>query len=1103
LFPFWDIAIAPVIRAANARRVVEIGALRGDTTMRLLDLLGPATRVDVIDPEPDFNPAEHERRFPGRYVFHRDISHNVLPHLDPVDVALIDGDHNWYTVHGELDMIRTTARGADAMLPVLFVHDVCWPYGRRDLYYEPARIPEEFRQPHRRAGMRPGRDTLLPTGGVNYIFENALVEGGPRNGVMTALDDFIAEHDRPLRRVVLPIYFGLAIVAEEERLISRPDLAEAFDRLEGAECRRELLELSESLRIQLMVEKRDLMARFDVESVGRTARRYLTMLRGALLNQHNLENEARLEYLISCQENGVPPEWTSLRDPAFHLRVGLRQLTQARHVGASPTTMPETLSFPYTAMGEVHLDHLQRCLETIQGGSVEGDLVECGVGRGGGAIFLRGFLEAHELLDRRVWAVDRFTSPAQLGPDANGMANQIADLNMVREGFARFGLLDDQVRFLQGPVAEALAGASIEKVALLRVDASLIGSPADVLEALYDKISLGGFVVIDGFTTPGCRQAVEEFRERRGIEEAIERVDERAVYWRKLGAAPRSSAPVAAPARGHVPLAPPLLESSCELSVIVVVHDMRREAQRTLHSLSPAYQQGIADLDYEVIVVENGSVEDQKLGAERVRTFGPQFRYLDLGEEATPSPAPALNRGVELARGEVIAVMVDGAHLLTPGVLRYGMLGIRGHEPAIVATQQWYVGPGQQAMTVREGYDRAYEDSLFERISWPLDGYRLFEIGSFIGDRDWFDGLWESNCVFVPRHLLEQNGCLDEGFSMPGGGFTNLDFYERIGATPGVNVVTILGEGSFHQIHGGTTTNQSDPDRLAALIPSYRVHYLQLRHRPHRWTGKPLHYVGSMTEAALRTRPRRKGAVGFMNTPAAPDSDGRPSRPVPLPEELQAEFTDAYWRSFRWQRTNWLGHPVAKSPADLLAYQELIVDAKPDWVIESPSDGGGRALFLASVCELTGRGQVLSISEHESADLPQHPRLTYLTGDPLSEKTIRRVRKRVGHPPNALVVFGLAGREWLLEAFALYSPLVPEGSGVVFEDTVMSNLSVWPGMGPGPAEAVREILRDDTSFARDPRMGQLAPSFNAGGYLRRVAEPQVRTGDRARRRATT
>ena len=151
----------------------------------------PTCELHVIDPVPQFDPAEHERAFPGRYVFHHGISHDVLPTLPPCDVALVDGDHNWFTVYHELKMLAATARDAGVPLPLLVMHDVGWPYGRRDLYYEPSRIPEEFRQPYRRAGMRPGISQLR-IGGMNVDLDNAEHEGGPRNGVLTAVDDFVA-----------------------------------------------------------------------------------------------------------------------------------------------------------------------------------------------------------------------------------------------------------------------------------------------------------------------------------------------------------------------------------------------------------------------------------------------------------------------------------------------------------------------------------------------------------------------------------------------------------------------------------------------------------------------------------------------------------------------------------------------------------------------------------------------------------------------------------------------------------------------------------------------------------------------------------------------
>ena len=160
------------------------------------------------------------------------------------------------------------------------------------------------------------------------------------------------------------------------------------------------------------------------------------------------------------------------------------------------------------------------------------------------------------------------------------------------------------------------------------------------------------------------------------------------------------------------------------------------------------------------------------------------------------------------------------------------MVGLRVYEPAIVAAQQWYVGPGQQPEAVEAGYDQKCEDELFESIEWPVDGYRLFEISHFIGDRDWFDGIWESNCLFVPRSLLEQTGGFDDNFSMPGGGYANLELYERLGLLPGSGaVVAILGEGTFHQVHGGTTTNEEERDKRREKVFSYGEHFEALRGR--------------------------------------------------------------------------------------------------------------------------------------------------------------------------------------------------------------------------------------------------------------------------------
>ena len=362
---------------------------------------------------------------------------------------------------------------------------------------------------------------------------------------------------------------------------------------------------------------------------------------------------------------------------------------------------------------------------------------------------------------------------------------------------------------------------------------------------------------------------------------------------------------------------------------MVVFYNMRREASRTLHSLSRAYQEGLDGTSYEVIVLENGSAADQRLGNAFVRDFGPEFRYVDLGKDARPSPVGALNHGIRISQGRALALMIDGAHVLTPGVLRFGLLALSAYGPAIVATQQWYVGPGQQGESMDDGYDQAFEDRLFDRIQWPANGYRLFEIGHFVGERDWLDGVWESNCLFVSRAQLRQVGGFEERFSMAGGGYANLELYERLGSSPDATVCSILGEGSFHQVHGGTTTNQTDAAERRSRVFGYGRHYADLRGRAFRGPGKPIHFVGRITTgAARRTKPRRLSTRVFGESAEA--IDGRPDRPTPVPDDLRWGFTEAVWRNLPWRDTTWLGAPIHTAPTDLLAYQEIVSRVRPD-----------------------------------------------------------------------------------------------------------------------------------------------------------------------------
>jgi len=229
MLAFWPEVIRPLLAALQPRSIVEIGSESGKVTRLLLDVAreqGAKTRVVAVDPAPLFDVAAWQRQHGQRLVLHRAPSLAVIPRLDRLDAVLIDGDHNWYTVLHELRAIEARCRQLGRPLPLMLLHDVSWPYGRRDLYYDPPTIPAEHRQPYARRGISPTASELLPEGGINAHLCNAVHEGGPRNGVLTAVEDYLGETAEPFVMARIPAVYGLAIllpVALGERL---PRLAE-------------------------------------------------------------------------------------------------------------------------------------------------------------------------------------------------------------------------------------------------------------------------------------------------------------------------------------------------------------------------------------------------------------------------------------------------------------------------------------------------------------------------------------------------------------------------------------------------------------------------------------------------------------------------------------------------------------------------------------------------------------------------------------------------------------------------------------------------------------------------------------------------------------
>lgn len=217
---FWDHIIHPVFVEENVKSIIEIGCEFGKNTLKILEYCSENNaKLISIDPAPTFDANLLEKEN-DNFKMIKKISLNALPEISDYDAVLIDGDHNWYTVYHELKLIEKNAlkRGE---FPIIFLHDTDWPYGRRDMYYFPDTIPKEYRRGFAKKGMLPGHNRLidmdldLNNESINRDLFNALFEGGERNGVLTAIEDFIKETVIPLSFYNLPQNHGLGIILQK------------------------------------------------------------------------------------------------------------------------------------------------------------------------------------------------------------------------------------------------------------------------------------------------------------------------------------------------------------------------------------------------------------------------------------------------------------------------------------------------------------------------------------------------------------------------------------------------------------------------------------------------------------------------------------------------------------------------------------------------------------------------------------------------------------------------------------------------------------------------------------------------------------------------
>lgn len=210
---------------------------------------------------------------------------------------------------------------------------------------------------------------------------------------------------------------------------------------------------------------------------------------------------------------------------------------RAREIGADRPARAESM------IGLRRMDNIRDCVEIALKEQVPGDLIETGVWRGGATIYMRAILKAHGDVERAVWVADSFAGlpkpdgrqyPADAGDLHHRYTELTVGLDAVKRNFQRYALLDDQVRFLVGWFKDTLPEAPIDRLAILRLDGDMYESTYQAVEALYPKLSVGGFCIVDDYgAVPGCKRAIDDYRSAERIGDEIVDIDGIGIYWRR------------------------------------------------------------------------------------------------------------------------------------------------------------------------------------------------------------------------------------------------------------------------------------------------------------------------------------------------------------------------------------------------------------------------------------------------------------------------------------------------------------------------------------------------------------------------------------------
>lgn len=508
---FWVI-IEELLNIVKPTGLVEIGGDQGECTQKFCDW---AKRNPVPVHVIETQPSDALKRIMEEYQFsrlHIGLSLEILPTLEKADCFIIDGDHNYYTVYNELKLITQHNKPR-----LILLHDVGWPWGHRDIYYDLKTIPDQYRNDpvtDPNLGIVPGQPGIFLNYGFcsNGQFAFAKSEGGAKNGVMAAVENFLMENPE-YQLFTVDCVFGLGILLPKSAAYYNQVVATLAPYTANP-----LIALLEQDRLQSFINSLNLSRSVGALPNAQTTKSaYIDLMKRTLLDLLYPEPE---EMVTDIRTNKPIPS------------------REARLAGV---VWPKKA---LTMVGLDRLDNIQFCVEDVIKHKIPGDFIETGVWRGGSCIFMRSLLKVYGVTDRTVWVADSFQGlpkpdsehyPLDTGLDLSGWQELAISRADVAANFERFGLLDEQVQFLEGWFKDTLAVAPIQQLAVLRLDGDLYQSTMEALVALYPKLMPGGYIIIDDYGAVGqCQQAVHDYRNQHGITEEIHTIDWTGVYWQRI-----------------------------------------------------------------------------------------------------------------------------------------------------------------------------------------------------------------------------------------------------------------------------------------------------------------------------------------------------------------------------------------------------------------------------------------------------------------------------------------------------------------------------------------------------------------------------------------